>query len=347
MILFLGAALAFGISCVVTHLLTRPDGPLQILDHPNERSLHSAPIPRTGGLAMWAGVLIGTAVALLALDAGPELAWIAVAVVVVGIVSFIDDKFRVPVALRLTAHLIAGGLLLIGGFGLQSLWLPGVELDLPKGIALTVSVLFVVWMTNLYNFMDGMDGLAGGMAVIGFVTFSALGWLAGEPVFAMFSGIVAAAVAGFLVFNFPPARIFMGDTGSATLGFLAASLVLWAARDGIFPPWVGLLIFSPFVVDATVTLLRRLVRRDRIWVAHRTHYYQRLVRFGWGHKKTVLAEYLLMAACSGSALFVLTRPAWVQWGAIGGWLIGYAALMLIVDQAFTDKRLGRPENENV
>lgn len=92
--------------------------------------------------------------------------------------------------------------------------------------------------------------------------------------------IIAAAFAGFLIFNFPPARIFMGDTGSSTLGLLAATLSLWGARDGVFPVWIAVLVFSPFIVDATVTLFWRLLRHEKIWQAHKAHYYQQLVQTG-------------------------------------------------------------------
>jgi UDP-N-acetylmuramyl pentapeptide phosphotransferase/UDP-N-acetylglucosamine-1-phosphate transferase len=175
--------------------------------------------------------------------------------------------------------------------------------------------------------MDGMDGFAGGMALIGFGTFGVFGLLDGHLLFATVSLSLAAAAAGFLLFNFPPARIFMGDTGSATLGLLAGGLSLWGAREGLFPFWAALVVFSPFIVDATVTLLRRLLRRERVWQAHKTHYYQRLVQSGWGHRRTVLAEYALMAACSGSVLLARGADPMGQWALIGAWTAVYLVLM--------------------
>ena len=135
-------------------------------------------------------------------------------------------------------------------------------------------------MTNLYNFMDGMDGLAGGMGVFGFGFLGLAGWLHGDTGFAVQSWVIAAAALGFLRFNFPPAQIFMGDAGSTVFGFLAAVFILQAQRRGLLPVWCGILIFSPFVVDATVTLIRRVLRGDAIWIAHRSHYSQRLVTLG-------------------------------------------------------------------
>jgi UDP-N-acetylmuramyl pentapeptide phosphotransferase/UDP-N-acetylglucosamine-1-phosphate transferase len=202
--------------------------------------------------------------------------------------------------------------------------------SMPAGFNAVLTTLFVVWVVNLYNFMDGMDGFAGGMAVIGFGSLAILGWLAGHSSFVVVSAIVASAAGGFLISNFPPARIFMGDVGSSALGLLAAGLLLWGARDGVFPIWVGLLVFSPFIVDATVTLLRRVLRGERVWEAHKTHYYQRLVQLGWGHRKTVLAEYVLMVACAASALWVVNKPPATQYAVILGWICGYAILMVLV-----------------
>lgn len=331
--MFLSVALpALAVACLGTYVLARPNSRLlRIMDHPNERSLHAVPVPRTGGMAILMGALAGTSVALVPLGARVELAWIGAGALVVGAVSFIDDRFRLPVGLRLVAHIVAAVLLLLGGLGLRSLWFPDVEFDLRTLYGLLLSLLFVVWMTNLYNFMDGMDGFAAGMAVIGFGTFALFGAVANEPLYLALNLAVAAAAAGFLVFNFPPARIFMGDTGSSTLGLLAAASILWADRDRIFPFWAGLLVFGPFIVDATVTLVRRILRRDRIWTAHKTHYYQRLVELGLGHKRATVAEYALMILCSVSVLGAYRQSASIQWGIIVFWIVCYAVLMLWVD----------------
>ncbi len=261
-----------------------------------------------------------------------DLVWVAAGAALVAAVSLWDDRSGLPSAVRLAAHVIAAGLLVLGGVQLTHVVLPGVSLSISEPLLIALAILFTVWMTNLYNFMDGMDGFAGGMAVIGFATFALFGWRAGHENFAAVSLVFAAASAGFLVFNFPPARIFMGDVGSSTLGFLVAALSIWGARDGVFPHWVAVLVFSPFVVDATVTLFRRLFRGERIWQAHRTHYYQRLVRLGWGHRKTVLWEYLLMLACAASALWVIRLPVAGQWAVILAWGIIYAGLALLVTQ---------------
>ncbi|GBE09575.1 putative undecaprenyl-phosphate N-acetylglucosaminyl 1-phosphate transferase [bacterium BMS3Abin12] len=188
-------------------------------------------------------------------------------------------------------------------------------------------MLFLIWFVNLYNFMDGMDGFAGGMAVFGFGGLAVFGVLGHEPAFAALNAVVAAAAAGFLVYNFPPARIFLGDAGSPLLGYFAGVSSLWGVRLGLFAIWVPVLIFSPFIVDATVTLVRRALRGERVWEAHCSHYYQRLVRLGWGHRRTVLAEYALMAAVVASALWTRWLAVEWQWMLIGLWVLAYAVVL--------------------
>lgn len=345
-VILLVVAIAVTTAYFITWLLARPGAPFQVLDHPNERSLHNTPIPRTGGMGIWAGAFAGATLALTFLGIRPELPWIVGAALLVGTISFIDDRFHVPVAVRLIAHITAGGLLVFGDFGLEYLKLPGIELHISHAMGLFVSIAFIVWMTNLYNFMDGMDGLAGGMAVLGFGTLGLLGYVAGDGYFAALCWLIAAAAGGFLLVNFPPARIFMGDTGASVLGLFAAALSLLGDKSGLFPLWVAVLMFSPFIVDATVTLVGRAARGEKVWRAHKTHYYQRLVRAGWGHRKTVLWEYVLMAGCSISAVVgALVQTVEVKWALIGAWAAIYATFILLVGRL--ERRARRCDNPSI
>jgi UDP-N-acetylmuramyl pentapeptide phosphotransferase/UDP-N-acetylglucosamine-1-phosphate transferase len=324
------ALVTFGLAAWLTSRFCRPESRLHILDHPNERSLHTNPTPRTGGIAIVSAVLISGAIAVSFFGHDyARLTWLAAAVLIVASVSFVDDRLRLAPGMRLGAHIVAAIVIVIGGFVLRDAALPGWAWPLPAVIAVPITLLYVVWMLNLYNFMDGMDGFAGGMAVCGFGTFAVLGWMSGAELFAVLNLIVAAGALGFLLFNFPPARIFMGDVGSSTLGLLAGAFSLWGAEQGVFPFWVAALVFSPFIVDATVTLGRRLLRRERVWEAHKTHYYQRLVQLGWGHRKTVLWEYGLMALCGFSAVLASRLPAIGQWLTILGWVTVYLLLMVL------------------
>jgi UDP-N-acetylmuramyl pentapeptide phosphotransferase/UDP-N-acetylglucosamine-1-phosphate transferase len=188
-------------------------------------------------------------------------------------------------------------------------------------LSMGIMILCLVWVTNLYNFMDGMDGFAGGMTVIGHGFLSYLAWLGGHHLIFVLSLMVAAAACGFLIWNFPPAKIFMGDVGSMPIGFLTGALAILGIHDRLFDAWVPVLIFSPFVVDATMTLIRRMWSGEKVWQAHRSHYYQRLVLAGWGHRRTVLAEYGLMLWCGGVAVFYQhATEAW-RLASLGAWCL--------------------------
>ncbi len=321
----------FLVSVLLTRYFTRPDTFLYIVDEPNHRSLHTRPIPVSGGVAILIAFTLSMTVACW-YDTPPSVwGWINASGLLIAMISFWDDCRHVPVLYRLTIHFFAACLLLWQtDFWLTQLDLPGILWTLPIYIKMTCSVLFVVWMVNLYNFMDGMDGFAGGMAVFGFSTLAILGGLAEQSFFMLINLIIASAAAGFLIFNFPPAKIFMGDVGASSLGFLVAIMSLWGHHDGIFPLWVAMLIFSPFIVDATITLCRRLRRGEKVWLAHRSHYYQRLVQLGWGHRRTVLWEYVLMIGCSLCAILAPFLSVKSQWGILIFWGVVYVMLMYLV-----------------
>src|SRR6185437_9935756 len=315
MMIAVPALAAFVVAWWITDRLCSPRSYLSILAHPNERTLHAMPTPQTGGLAVIGSVVISLilAASVLAITqpSKPVLPkgvasgsiWIVVSMLLIFVVSFIDDCVGLPAALRLGVQAVSA-CIIIGGVGLalSSIPIPGgpnVQLGLA---AIPVSVLVLLWMANLYNFMDGMDGFAGGMTFFGFGFLAYFGWQAHFPVMLIIATFVAMGALGFLTHNFPSARIFMGDAGSITIRFLAGTLMILGVRDGIFELWVPVMIFSPFIVDATVTLIHRISGRKRIWEAHREHYYQRLVLSGWSHRRTVLAEYGVMVLCGGLAV---------------------------------------------
>lgn len=282
------------------------------IDTPNVRSLHASPIPRVGGL-----VMIPVALASSLAFAQPPRLVLALAAGLCA-VSFIDDRWGLPVFLRLIAHALAVIVLCRSFEPSLATW------------TFALAAVTLIWSINLFNFMDGADGLAGGMALFG---FSAFGWtmLDAMPAMAYLAFSLVAAAAGFLMLNFSPARVFMGDAGSVPLGFLAGGIGLTGWLQNAWPAWFPLLVFSPFVADASVTLLRRLLRRERFWQAHRDHYYQRLVRMGWPHRKLALAEYALMAACGASALAMLQMGFEFQMLGLSLWIATYSGLMLLID----------------
>jgi UDP-N-acetylmuramyl pentapeptide phosphotransferase/UDP-N-acetylglucosamine-1-phosphate transferase len=200
------------------------------------------------------------------------------------------------------------------------------------------AVFATAWMINLYNFMDGMDGLAGGMAVIGFGSYGIAALAGGDFSFAAINLSVATAALGFLVFNFPPARVFMGDAGAIPLGGLAAIFNITGFQRGDWPWWFGIMVFSPFIVDASLTLCKRLLRGEKVWQAHREHYYQRLVQSGWGHRKTTLAEYTLMLLCSILAIGGLRLEQHLQLAILGAVVSLYSGLAVVLERYFVEHR---------
>jgi UDP-N-acetylmuramyl pentapeptide phosphotransferase/UDP-N-acetylglucosamine-1-phosphate transferase len=311
------AVLSFAVTFAALRLLLTKFGRLA-LDRPNERSLHERPVPRTGGVAVAAG-------ALTSLAFGAGALWLPIGLaVVLACLSFVDDLRGLPTAARLTAHLAAAGVLV---------WYVMSPMNLA---ALAALCLAVAWITNLYNFMDGSDGLAGGMAFVGFGTYAIAAGSAGDAALLALAVALAAAALAFLTLNFPPARIFLGDVGSVPLGFLAGALGIVGWRDDVWPLWFPVLVFAPFIGDATVTLLRRLARGEKVWQAHREHYYQRFVRMGAGHRGAALSGYALMLVCAAASLYARTERPAIQAAAFGA-----ATIVLIAAGAWIDVRWAR------
>jgi UDP-N-acetylmuramyl pentapeptide phosphotransferase/UDP-N-acetylglucosamine-1-phosphate transferase len=186
-----------------------------------------------------------------------------------------------------------------------------------------------VWSLNLYNFMDGSDGLAAAMAIVGFGAYAVAEIAGGAP--GTLPLAVAAAVLPFLAVNAPPARMFMGDVGAVPLGFLAATIGLDGFQAGRWPAWFPVLVFLPFIADATTTLVRRLWRRERVWEAHRSHYYQRLHRLGAGHRGTLGVYAALGAATAGSAVLTLSVAPDLGPAVLAAWIAVFAAFFAAID----------------
>lgn len=319
----LAPLVAFAMSYAVVRWLlagrTRKIG----LDHPNERSLHTRPVPRLGGAGIFAGTFVGwLLVRPGAVAVVPLPIWIGT-VLLVGI-SLREDLRGVSMRWRILAHFAAAVAFVGTSFdGALPWWL------------FAPTVLGTIWVTNLYNFMDGSDGLAAGMAVFGFGAYGVAAWLAGDVPFAAANACLATAAAGFLCFNFSPAKIFMGDVGAIPLGFLAAALGGLGWCRGTWSLWLPFVVFSPFMVDATVTLLARQLRGEKVWQPHRTHYYQRLVLMGWGHRRVALAEYGLMAACAATAVATSGGPWFTHLAVASAWVVLYAATMLMIDRRWS------------
>ena len=270
-----------------------------ILDRPNERSSHVIPTPRGGGLALMATLLPGWVVIALAGDADRMTIVAAAAAGILAAVSWLDDRGGLSPVVRLLVQglCVAGGLAALPGAGtVFQGWLP-------RGLDLLATGFVWLWFINLFNFMDGIDGIAGtesaclggGVALLAVLHLPAVGLGTG-----LLGITVAAASLGFLGWNWQPAKLFMGDVGSVPLGYLLGWLLLVLAADGFWAPALILPLY--FLADASWTLLRRLLRGATIWQAHREHFYQRAVQAGRSHaavvRRVLLADLVLIACAT-------------------------------------------------
>ena len=301
---------------------------------PTARSLHERPMPRVGGLAIWAGfvpiAVVGPQVPGIATPAWVG-AWLAVVTV-----SLIDDWRGVHPIPRLAVHGIAA--LTAAAALCASTAVAGVTASWLLEVVLLA--LLIAWSANLFNFMDGNDGLAAMMSVCGFGAYAIAASIAGSPIETY--AAIAAATLPFLAVNLPPARMFMGDVGAVPLGFLAAVFGIAGWREGTWPGWFPLLVFLPFVVDATATLFLRVLRAERVWEAHRTHYYQRLHQLGALHGGTLAAYCGLMVGTAATALALLVqRPASGWWG-LAAWTAIIGAFFTRIDYHWKQKKTNSP-----
>jgi UDP-N-acetylmuramyl pentapeptide phosphotransferase/UDP-N-acetylglucosamine-1-phosphate transferase len=314
--LFLLALATLGlsaVSCLMVKAILAWTRRHRILDVPNERSSHTQPTPRGGGLAIvFLTILVYTAYAVFLPGRFPVCYIIAAGSIAV--ISFMDDLKEVCTAIRFFTHGIAAVIVLIflGFWHYLTLPMFG-EISLPAIVGIPVTFVWMVGMTNAYNFMDGIDGIAGGQAAVAGLGWIILGNISGQPGVALIGLLVLAGSLGFLWYNWPPARIFMGDVGSAFLGFTFAFLAVWAADKDSRMAAAGIILVWPFVFDSIFTLLRRLWKGENIFQAHCSHLYQRLVQNGWSHGK-VSALYAMLAGIG-----ILPAALFVRWPAAGSW----------------------------
>ena len=311
-----GAAL---IACLGTRALIPLLRRAEVLDRPNERSSHMAPTPRGAGIAVVAAILVAWLAVVAVGLVGPRMLAICFGAGLLAAISWIDDLGGLALSVRLVAQCVAVGLGLLAampeGGPLFRGWLP-------PGLDAVAAALLWVWFINLFNFMDGIDGLAGSEAAaigIGLVLFASFG-VGRDPGLAALAATAGAAALGFLVWNWAPARIFLGDVGSVPLGYLIGFLLLAVTAEGGWK--IALILPLYFLADSTITLLRRLFRGERVWLPHHQHFYQRAVQRGLGHAEIVyrvIAADVVLVGCG--------------WASENGWgipALGAAAVVVAV-----------------
>ncbi|MDJ0683979.1 MAG: glycosyltransferase family 4 protein [Alphaproteobacteria bacterium] len=316
------AVAVFVASCIGVRLIEAYLHRRAILDVPGDRSSHDEPTPRGGGLVVIAVVLLawtglysqGFAVGVWALIIGGAIC---------AAISWLDDLSHLSPLIRLPVHFgaVAVGLFWLSGQGLVFQGL------LPPWIDLALAGLGWVAFLNFFNFMDGIDGISAVESVTISIGLALMAWLVGGPDWqetAAFPTVIAGAMAGFAVWNWSPARIFLGDVGSVTLGYLLGALLLAAAAQGY---WVQAIILPLYyLADAGLTLMRRALRREKIWHAHREHFFQKAVQRRLGHARVSAAVLLANLVLVGLALWTLVQPQFALWALLAA-AAAVAALM--------------------
>ncbi|MDR0770358.1 MAG: glycosyl transferase [Burkholderiales bacterium] len=312
---------------------------------PNARTLHDKPIPRVAALMLWGGWLAGAGWIVLSGMASekafaPSLmlatsffcGWAAVAAV-----SFWDDCRGVSARWRLLVQTAAA---LVAAAGLWALTSEkALEFSaLPWWVCGTVLVLSTVWMCNLFNFMDGSDGLAATMALVGLAAYAGTGYAHGL-IWWWLPLVGMAALIPLMAVNLPPARMFIGDVGAVPLGFLGALFGWWGVAEQAWGLWFPVLVFLPFVLDATVTLLRRLWRREKVWEGHKTHYYQRLLQMGAGHRGTLAFYAALMAGCAATAGFCAVKAPEMGALVLSAWTLVHFGFFAVIDYHWRKRKV--------
>lgn len=315
----------------------------QLLDVPNERSSHTRPTPRGGGLIIFVSVLFFYSL-YLNIRTEEVPVYFVFGAFLIGLISWFDDLYEVHFGWRFLIQTIAASVTVWGLGYWDRLYIP-LWGDQTLGlIGIPLTIFWIVWLTNAFNFMDGIDGIAGFQAVIAGFGWYVVCLLFDIEITGMLGIFTAVAGLAFLYYNWPPAKIFMGDVGSAFLGFTYAVIPLLAGRragaaeDIYLLPLIAVLLVWPFVFDTVFTFLKRLVRGERVWEAHRKHLYQSLIIVGWSHR----AVTILYAAASIGLSIILFF--WIY--AFGGFgfimilVAGVWSTIIVILTLFENRRAG-------
>jgi Fuc2NAc and GlcNAc transferase len=298
-----------------------------MIAQPGARQSHQQATPTGGGLGLIFAIIV-TTLGLQLLLSLPGFWWqnMLPGILLLTLIGWRDDRISVSAVVRLAVQLIVSIWMI--GFGWSSFSINGMGL-------LAIAVVVTVWMMNLYNFMDGSNGMAGFQGVFAGLVMALLFQTGGHQAMALIALIVAAACAGFLPLNFPQARVFMGDVASVPLGFIFASFIIYGIAVDVLSLPVSILIMSVFIVDATLTLLTRVFRKEQWYTAHAQHVYQRLIAHGWSHWQVlVVYQATNVVLVLPAIMLVETYP---QYAAV---TVGLALIALGVCWHIVNRRIG-------
>jgi len=320
-------ALALSYGGTVALLRRRPVR--AFVDVPGERSSHAAPKPRHGGIAIVGAFLVTFALMCVVHPPVRSFLPLVTGALLLFAAGIVDDWRGLGIVPRLLIQLAAAGIAIASGCVLESVTLPlGREVAF-GWFAWPLTALVFLASINFYNFVDGIDGLAAGGAFFAGVFFALIAGMLGQPVLAIVAMGAAGAALGFLQFNFPPSRLFMGDAGSTFFGWCFAYLAVSGnAASPSVPFVVPMLLLASLYVDAGLTILRRLARGEKVFQAHRTHYYQRLLQLGLNHKQVTLLEYLAMILLGASAVIYVRAGSLFPIFVGAAWVVAFVLAIL-------------------
>ncbi len=311
----IAALLAFGVALAATGAIRSLAPRLGLMDVPNQRSSHSSPTPRGGGLGILVGLLVGSVVA----GADVLTESLLIGLVLVAVMGIVDDLRGLGQTVKFLFQFAAALVLIAGGTIVAHTQIPAVG-RISFGFAAGALTLFwLVGVTNAFNFMDGINGIAAMEGTVCAGAYVVMSLSRGDRASALLSMAIVGACLGFLPWNFPRGRIFMGDVGSAALGFLLAALGARLTLQGVDPLVIALPLM-PFLFDTSITLIRRALRGENILAAHRSHLYQQLTRSGWSHAAVTALWTGLALISAGAAVLSRSNPAL-------GWILFWTLLL--------------------
>lgn len=273
-----------------------------LLDHPNERSSHTQPVPRVGGIGIAVGFLLPFAVLVhFAVVTHGVRGWAMLAALAgMAGVGLLDDFRNLAASRKYLLQVAIAGLLIWSGIVVREFSLPAAGTITLGWLAVPLTLVWLTGFTNFFNFMDGTNGMAGGTAAIYGGFFAAFAYQQRQPELAMVGLLMIGSSVGFLLYNFPRAKTFMGDTGSLLLGLAAAMMVASAGQNVV----ALLMLCSVYIYDCVTTIFNRLGRGENIFEAHRSHHYQRLAR-AWGHTRVAWLYFAIQVAAGSLGLMYL------------------------------------------
>ncbi|WP_279326140.1 MraY family glycosyltransferase [Bacillus sp. FJAT-47783] len=296
--------LTFLISTISVPFVIKLAKSIGAVDKPNNRKVHNKPIPRIGGLAIYMAFCVGFV--FISMFASLNYSILLAATVIV-ITGFIDDKFQVKPWQKLFGQIIAATIVLSEGIAIEYITVPFLDESIPVNVwvALIVSLFWIVGVTNAVNLIDGLDGLASGVSIIAAISIFVMALIIGDTNVAYLSLALIGASLGFLIFNFHPAKIFMGDTGSLLLGFLLSVLSIIGFKQVTFITFIiPMVILAVPLTDTTIAIIRRKLQNKRIMDPDKNHLHHRLLDVGFSHKQAVLFIYLISILFGASAILL-------------------------------------------